>query len=330
MIDQSPWLSRTIEEAIEPDLLICDPHHHLWDYPDSRYLLDEFLMDIDAGHRVTKTVFVECLQMYRSDGPKELAPVGETEFVEQISGKEETRVAAGIVGFADLTLGSAVQPVLEAHKQASKRFRGIRFASAWDQSGQIRDAHTKPSKDLLQSRTFREGLACLSEFGLSFDAWLYHPQISELAELARAFPDLTIVLNHVGGPLGIGPYAGKRDEVFALWSNNIAKLAKCANVFVKLGGLTMTMSGFGWHKRDVPPGSIELSEAMAPYYQSCIDSFSVERCMFESNFPVDRASCSYTVLWNAFKRLTQGYSSAERTALFYDTAARVYRLDSVQ
>jgi predicted TIM-barrel fold metal-dependent hydrolase len=330
MTDQSPWLSRTIEEAIEPDLLICDPHHHLWDYPDSRYLLDEFLMDIDAGHRVTKTVFVECLQMYRSDGPKELAPVGETEFVEQISAAEETRVAAGIVGFADLTLGSAVQPVLEAHKQASKRFRGIRFASAWDQSGQIRDAHTKPSKDLLQSRTFREGLACLSEFGLSFDAWLYHPQISELAELARAFPDLTIVLNHVGGPLGIGPYAGKRDEVFALWSNNIAKLAKCANVFVKLGGLTMTMSGFGWHKRDVPPGSIELSEAMAPYYQSCIDSFGVERCMFESNFPVDRASCSYTVLWNAFKRLTQGYSSAERTALFYDTAARVYKLDSVQ
>lgn len=330
MTDQSPWLSRTIEEAIEPDLLICDPHHHLWDYPGNRYLLDEFLMDIDAGHRVTKTVFVECLQMYRSDGPEELAPVGETEFVERISGKEETRVAAGIVGFADLTLGSAVQPVLEAHRQASKRFRGIRFASAWDQSEKIRDAHTKPSKDLLQSRTFREGLACLSEFGLSFDAWLYHPQISELADLAKAFPDLTIVLNHVGGPLGIGPYADKRDEVFALWSNNIAELAKCANVFVKLGGLTMTMSGFGWHKRDVPPGSIELSEAMAPYYQSCIDSFGVERCMFESNFPVDRASCSYTVLWNAFKRLTQGYSQTERSALFHDTAARVYRLDSVQ
>jgi predicted TIM-barrel fold metal-dependent hydrolase len=330
MTDQSPWLSRTIEDAIEPDLLICDPHHHLWDYPDSRYLLDEFLLDIDAGHRVTKTVFVECLQMYRSDGPKELAPVGETEFVERISAECQTRVAAGIVGFADLTLGSAVQPVLEAHQQASERFRGIRFASAWDQSEQIRDAHTKPSKDVLQDSVFREGVACLSESGLSFDAWLYHPQIAELADLARAFPDLTIVLNHIGGPLGIGPYAGKRDEVFALWSGNIAELATCENVFVKLGGLTMTMSGFGWHKRDVPPGSIELSEAMAPYYQRCIDSFGVERCMFESNFPVDRASCSYTVLWNAFKRMTQGYSPAERSALFYDTAARVYRLDSVQ
>jgi predicted TIM-barrel fold metal-dependent hydrolase len=214
--------------------------------------------------------------------------------------------------------------------QASERFRGIRYASAWDATAQVRNAHTKPSNDLLASRQFRAGFACLNELGLSFDAWLYHTQIPELTDLARAFPDATIILDHVGGPLGIGPYAGKREEVFGIWRKNIVELADCENVLVKLGGLTMTMSGFGWHKRDAPPGSIELAEAMGPYYQACIDSFGVERCMFESNFPVDRASCSYTNLWNAFKRLTQDYSKSERAALFHDTAAHVYRLDSVQ
>ena len=332
MTDQIPWLARTTEEAIEPDLLICDPHHHLWDLPESRYLVDELLNDIGGGHRVTKTVFVECLQMYRKDGPDELRPVGETVFVERITGASESRagnarVAAGIVGFAELTLGPAVQRVIEAHMKESSRIRGLRYASAWDASEQIRNAHTKPPKDLLQSRAFRAGFACLGKLGLSFDAWLYHPQIPELADLARAFPDITIVLDHIGGPLGIGPYAGKREDVFALWRKNITELAQCANVVVKLGGLTMTMSGFGWHKRDAPPGSIELAEAMGPYYQTCIDCFGVERCMFESNFPVDRASCAYTIQWNAFKRLTQGYSQAERSALFHDTATRVYRLD---
>ena len=332
MTDQIPWLARTTEEAIEPDLLICDPHHHLWDLPESRYLVDELLKDIGGGHRVTTTVFVECLQMYRTDGPDEMRPVGETEFMERITGASESRagnvrVAAGIVGFAELTLGPAVQQVIEAHMKESSRIRGLRYASAWDASEQIRNAHTKPPKDLLQNRAFRAGFACLSKFGLSFDAWLYHPQIPELADLARAFPDITIVLDHIGGPLGIGPYAGKREDVFALWRKNITELAQCANVVVKLGGLTMTMSGFGWHKRDAPPGSIELAEAMAPYYQTCIDCFGVERCMFESNFPVDRASCAYTIQWNAFKRLTQGYSQAERSALFHDTATRVYRLD---
>jgi L-fuconolactonase len=327
MTNQTPWLQRTTEDVIEPHLLICDPHHHLWELPGSRYLVDELLTEIGGNH-VNKTVFVECLQMYRKDGPQELRPVGETEFVEQITRASEgdVRVAAGIVGFADLTLGSAVQPVIEAHMNASDRFRGIRYTAAWDASGQIRNSHTNPSKDLLQSEAFRAGLACLSQLGLTFDAWVYHPQIPELTSLAQAFPETTFVLDHIGGPLGIGPYAGKRDEVFASWRKNMVELAGCANVVVKLGGLTMTMSGFGWHKRDAPPGSIELAEAMGPYYRSCIECFGVERCMFESNFPVDRASCNYTIQWNAFKRLTQDYSQAERSALFHDTAARIYRL----
>ncbi len=273
------------------------------------------------------------IRLIRSDGPDELRPVGETEFVDQLAGQVETRcgvseVAAGIVGFADLTLGPAVQPVLEAHLEASSRFRGVRHASAWDESERIHNAHTNPPRGLLGSREFRQGLACLEQQGLSFDAWLYHPQIPELTVLARAFPGLSMVLNHMAGPLGIGPYCGHREEVFRQWSSHLAELANCENVSVKLGGLSMTMSGFGWHKREAPPGSLELAEVMGPYYRTCIEHFGVERCMFESNFPVDRISCSYTVLWNAFKRLSSGYSGAERAALLHDTASRIYRLDA--
>jgi L-fuconolactonase len=332
MTDREAWLALTAEEAIEPGLPICDPHHHLWDYPGSRYLIDEFLTDIGGGHQVAKTVFVECKQFYQTQGPEELRPVGETAFVDTVAGPALTdsgvsEIAAGIVGFADLTLGSGVQAVLDAHLDASHRFRGVRHASAWDESGRIHNAHTHPPQGLLADRVFREGLACLEKLGLSYDAWLYHPQIPELTNLARAFPDLTIVLDHMAGPLGIGPYADNREAVFGVWRNNMAELSNCENVSVKLGGLTMSMSGFGWHKRDIPPGSHELAEVMGPYYRSCIEQFGVQRCMFESNFPVDRASCSYTVQWNAFKRLSRGYSDAERSALLHDTANRIYRLD---
>jgi len=333
MNERLAWLARSLEAAIDPELPICDPHHHLWDLPGSRYLTDELLADLGAGHRVTSTVFVECEQQYRVDGPVELRPVGETEFVEQLATANErrgsvTRIAAGIVGFADLTLGAAVQPVLEAHQQASRRFRGVRHVSAWDASDQIRKSHKHPPRFLLRSPEFRAGLACLTRLGLSFDAWVYHPQIPELTELAAAMPDTTIIFDHMGGPLGVGPYAAARASVFAEWRANMAQLALCPNVVVKLGGRTMTMSGFGWHKRAAPPSSVELAEAMGPYYRSCIELFGARRCMFESNWPMDSPSCSYTTLWNAFKRLAREYNPAERAALLHDTAMRVYRLES--
>jgi len=331
MNDRLAWLSRTVEAVIDPDLPICDPHHHLWEFPDNRYLLDEFLGDV-AGHRIERTVFVECEQKYRQTGPVELRPVGETEFVHQITAAlhedaARTKVAAGIVGFADMTLGPAVQDVLEAHMNASARFRGIRHATAWDASERIRNAHTDPPEGLLRQPTFRQGIERLRDLGLSFDAWLFHPQIPDVIDLARAFPDLTIVLNHAGGPLGIGPYAGKREEVFAVWRRNMIDLAPCENVVLKLGGLSMTMSGFGWHKREFPPGSSELAAAMRPYFETCVEYFGTGRCMFESNFPVEQASCSYTILWNAFKTLAQHCSSAERSELFHDVAARIYKLE---
>ncbi len=337
MADRNSWLSLTREQVIEPELPLCDPHHHLWDHPGSRYLAEEFMADIaggrDGGHRVASTVFVECMQFYRASGPEALRPVGETEFIERLAGPYQstggtTHIAAAIVGFADLTLGDAAEPVLQAHMAASSRFRGIRYATAWDASEQVHNAHTKPPRGLMQSAGFRTGLACLQRLGLSFDAWLYHPQIPELTELAQAFPGLRIVLDHMAGPLGIGPYSGERDEVFDAWRSALAGLAACDNVHVKLGGRTMTMAGYGWHRREAPPGSAELAEAIGPYYRTCIDLFGAERCMFESNFPVDRAGCSYTVLWNAFKRLTADYSPTERAALFHDTATKFYRLDS--
>ena len=271
--------------------------------------------------------------MYRKDAAEAIKPVGETEFVQGIAAQSasgqygETAVAAGIISFADLTLGAAVEPVLEAHIAASRnRFRGIRHACSWDESSEIRNSHTNPRKDLYLDSTFREGFAFLEKYGLVFDSWLYHTQLIQLASLAKAFPGVTIILDHVGGPLGIGPYTGKREEVFEVWKQGIRELAACPNVVVKLGGLAMPINGFQWHKRETPPTSKELAQATASYYLYCIEQFGVTRCMFESNFPVDKVSCAYTVLWNSFKRIVKDFSPEEQTALFHDTAVRVYSL----
>lgn len=337
------WLAQVKEDAIEPERPICDPHHHLWDRRDvppartsvpNPYLLDQLLADTGSGHNVVSTVFVECASMYRADGPEAFRPVGETEFVQGVAamsasgGFGPTRVAAGIVSFADLSLGDDIAPVLEAHIAASpNRFRGIRHAAGWHESPDIRNSHSNLPKGLLLDRAFRKGFAHLGRLGLSFDAWLYHAQIPELTDLARAFPDTTIILDHFGGPLGIGPYAGRLDEVFEEWKPAIDELAKQPNVVAKLGGINMPVNGFGWEKRDRPPTSEELAEATERYYLHTIDRFGPDRCMFESNFPVDRASCSYAVLWNAFKRMVAGFPDDEKHAMFYGTATRVYRLE---
>ncbi|MBW2293910.1 MAG: amidohydrolase family protein [Deltaproteobacteria bacterium] len=330
--DKDAWLASGEEEALEPALPICDPHHHLWDRDGSRYLLDELTLDTRA-HRIEKTVFVECGSKYRSEGPEALRPVGETEFVHGIAEQSATgdygpmQANAGIVGHADLLLGAAVDEVLTAHLAASPdRFRGIRHSAAWHPSEQIRRSHSAPPPHMLSQPKFREGFARLADHGLSFDAWLFHTQIDELTDLARAFEGTTIILDHVGGPLGIGPFEGRRAEVFPEWRRSISAIGRCPNVVVKLGGLKMPICGFGWHQRPRPPSSAELAETLGPYYLHCIEEFGPDRCMFESNFPVDKASCSYTVLWNCFKRLSEGFGEAERAALMHDTAVRVYRL----
>ncbi len=332
-MDRDLWLAQVKEEILEPDLPICDPHHHLWDHPGRRYLIDELVADTGSGHNVTSTVFVECMSMYRADGPQPMRPVGETEFVNGVAAMSRsgrygpTRVAAGIVSFADLTLGEGVGPVLDAHMAASPRFRGIRHAAGWDKSDQVRNSHTNPPPGLLGDARFRRGFAELARRSLTFDAWLYHPQLSEVTSLARAFPDTTIILDHFGGPLGIGPYENRRAEIFASWKGAIRELAQCGNVVVKLGGLVMPINGFGFHRGERPATSPELVDATRDWYRHAIETFGPTRCMFESNFPVDKASCSYHVLWNSFKRIAAGFGAGDKAALFHDTAARVYRVD---
>jgi L-fuconolactonase len=328
------WLSQRHEEIIDPDLPIVDPHHHLVDRPETgRYLLPDLLADLGSGHNITATVYLEWLSMYRATGPTELRPVGEIEFANGVAAMSasgtygEAKVCAGIVGHADLTLGAAVESVLQAMITAGGgRFRGIRFIAAThpDQAA-WGSAVIRPSGLLLDQRV-REGFARLAPLGLSFDAWLYHTQLDELIDLARAFPETPIVLDHVGGPIGLGPYAGKRDEVFAEWSRRIRELAACPNVHTKLGGLGMRMFGFSFHTGELPPSSEELAAAWRPYIETCIAAFSPERAMFESNFPVDKGSCSYAALWNAFKRITASCSAAEKHALFAGTATKFYRL----
>ncbi|MGD9892634.1 MAG: amidohydrolase [Dehalococcoidia bacterium] len=332
MTTATPWIELTREEAIEPELPIIDPHHHLWERPGNRYVLDELRADL-AGMNVRQTVFVECTSMYRAGGPEEFRVVGETEWVQGIAAQSasgrfgETRAAAGIVGSADLRLGDRVAPVLEAQIAASpQRFRGIRHRAAWAEPGVAPNQAADQPPHLLLDPDFRRGFASLRPYGLTFEAWLYHPQLPELADLARSFPDTTIILNHLGGPIGVGPYQGKRDEVLTQWKPDIAAVAACPNVVLKVGGIQMVVNGYGWHERERPPTSDELLAANRDWYLYAIEQFGPQRCMFESNFPVDRLSCSYTALWNQFKKLSRGFSAEERTAMFHDTAKRVYRL----
>jgi L-fuconolactonase len=299
----------------------------------SRYLLDELLMDLDSGHDVCATVYVEAASMYRADGPSWLRPVGETEFANGVAAMSASglygtrRACAGIVSHADLRLGEHIQDVLEAHIRAGgDRFRGIRQGAAWDADPSILGAIGRIGPGLYADRSFRSGFRRLAPLGVSFDAWLLQPQIPDLVDLVRAFPDTQIILDHVGAPLGVGVYSGRRVELFPVWKRSIQAFSQCANVAVKLGGLGMPLLGLASYRSNTPATSEQLAVDWKPYVETCIEAFGPNRCMFESNFPVDRGTCSYTVLWNAFKLIAKSYSEDEKTALFSGTAQRVYRL----
>jgi predicted TIM-barrel fold metal-dependent hydrolase len=303
--------------------MIVDPHHHLWEHPANPYMTGELRADTGSVTGVTNTVFVECASAYRTDGPEAFRPVGETEFV---VAADPDGFIAGIIGFADLTVPE-IDDVLAAHVAAGAgRFRGIRHASAFDASPEVRITHTKPPPELLGMADFRRGIAALGAAGLSFEAWLYHPQLPELTALARDQPDVTIVLDHLGGPLGIGPYAGRRDEVLAEWRVSMAEVATCPNVALKLGGIGMPIFGMGWHHQPGGATVEQLVDTWGAPIRWCIEQFGVDRCMFESNFPVDKASCSYAVLWEAFEAMVPDVSPAEHDALFHATATRTYSI----
>ena len=327
------WLAQYSEEVIDPARPIVDPHHHLWDRGGQRYMIEEMAADIASGHNIIATVYVDCRSMYRASGPEAFRPVGEVEFANGVAamsasgGYGPAQINAGIVSHVNLLLGDGARPVLEAEIAAGNgRFRGIRHSSAWDAEFEVAGMYAKRPKGLLLDATFREGFACLAPLGLSFDAWLFHPQIGELIDLARAFPDTKIVLDHCGGPVGLGRFAGRREETFPSWKASIQEIAGCPNVLVKLGGLAMRLLGYDFHERPMPPSSEQAAAAWRPYIETCIEAFGPDRAMFESNFPPDKGQCSYQVIFNAFKRIAAQYSEAEKTALFSNTAADFYRL----
>jgi len=327
------WLARVREDVLEPDLPIVDAHHHLWTRPSGRYLLDELRADLGAGHNVRATVFIQCGYAFRTDGPPELRPVGETETVAAVAAEATAAglpgVCAGIVGYCDFRLGERVEAVLEAHVQAGAgRFRGIRQSAGWDPAILTQTSAPAPA-GLLADPAFRAGLARLRKFGLTYESSLYHPQLPELAALARALPDQPILANHCGGLIRIGPHADDPAATFAAWRDGLRELAKCPNVVLKLGGMAMTIRGLNFQDGVLPPSSGELANAWRPIMETCIEVFGADRCMFESNFPVDKGMCSYVAVWNAFKRVAAACSDDEKASLFHGTAARFYRLGTV-
>lgn len=325
------WLDQVTEEIIDPDRAIIDPHHHLWRRSGADYLVEQLWADTGSGHNIEKTVFVECGAEYRADGPEHLRCLGETEFVAaqaKASRADSTKATiAGIVGRADLTLADGVREVLDAHLELGDGlFRGIRHAGARDPHPEaLRIAGRAPER-LYAGADFRRGMTILGDMRLTYDTWHYHHQNQDFAALARAVPNTVMILDHFGTPLGVGPYADRREEIFEQWKIDIADIAKCDNVVAKIGGLAMPDNGFGWDRRETPPSSDEFVAAQARYYLHTIECFGPERCMFESNFPVDRWSLSYHVLYNGLKKIVADFSEDEKDRMFYGTAAEIYRL----
>lgn len=332
-VPDAQWLAKAAhEDILEPELPIVDAHHHLWDLPGFRYLLDEFVSDLQSGHNIVASVFNECQSMYRAHGPAEMKSVGEVEFCAGLAAMSEsgkygpTRVNAGIVGAADLTLGDRLAGVLEANIAAGGgRFRGVRHAAAWDSDPTI-GSHTKTPPGLYLHPSFQAGMRRMTALGLSLDAWLFHTQLADVAVLARACPDANIVLCHTGGPLGYGPYADRRDEVFKTWKAGMAEIARCENISVKLGGLTVRQVPYDYGTSEAPITSLRLAEIWRPYVLTCIELFGPRRCMVESNFPVEKMGIGYAGLFNTFKRILGDLSASEKNEVFSGCASRVYRL----
>jgi predicted TIM-barrel fold metal-dependent hydrolase len=331
---RNDWLAKHTEDILEPGLPIIDPHHHLYDRPRYTYLFPELLADVGSGHNIRATLYEQAGSMYRADGPEELKSLGETEFVCGIAAMSAsgnygpTRCIAGVVGYVDLRLGSRAKGVLERHIAISDgRIRGIRNGSTWSDDPVLKGFGGAAGPGLYLDTNFREGFATLVALDLTFDAWVFQTQLADVVDLAHAFPQARIVLNHVGGPVAIGPYAGQRDEAFAAWQAKIQEVASFPNTYVKLGGLGMKMIGFDFFEERKPPSSQDLAKAWRPYIETCITAFGPQRSMFESNFPVDKGTCSYQVLWNAFKRIAAGYSADEKTGLFSGAAKEAYRLE---
>jgi predicted TIM-barrel fold metal-dependent hydrolase len=328
------WLAQVKEEIINPELPIIDPHHHLWNGDNQLagsfpYLIENLSEDTNSGHNIVGTIFMECAQGYYSGGEEKYKPVGETEFVMNLIKNSEKLSKStniiGIIGFADLILGHEVNDVLNTHlSKGEGLFRGIRHAAGWDKNNEIHNSHSNPIENIYHNKSFMKGAEELINLNLTFDAWHYHHQINDLSIFAKKYPELTIIHDHFGGPLGVGPYEGKKEEIFKKWKDDISLLSESKNVYAKLGGLAMPVNGWNFHKQNKPASSDQIVDMHHEYYLHTINCFGVERCMFESNFPVDRRSVSYHVIWNAFKKMVLGYSDEDKNKLFFKNAKDVY------
>ena len=330
MFDNDAWLDQVQEVALEPEREIVDPHHHLWEGPHLFYTLENLHKDTGSGHNVVQTVFMECGASYDRDASDTFAPVGETRFVTTTAKESATKsgeaTIAALVAHADLT-SVELDAVLDAHVEASEGlFRGIRHAGAWDPDPDALRIKPRGREGQYLDPAFQKGVARLGERGFTYDTWHYHHQNRDFLELAKAVPDTTMVLDHFGAPLGVGRFVGKRAEIFEAWKDDVAAIAECPNVFAKLGGMAMPDNGFGWDQDKTPPTSDAFVDAQAPWYHHMISCFGAERCMFESNFPVDRWSIGYGVLWNGLKKIAADYSEGEKAAMFAGTARKVYNL----
>lgn len=332
MVLREDWLARVAEEILEPERPILDPHFHF--FVENELFPSYTLADLQRdtrGHHVAGAIYMECEERYREDGPEHLRPVGESEWVRDLARQAEEVTESvqivGMIGDAQLYNGARLaRETLEAHLEASALFRGVRDMALWDPSPELARAPGATDLDFYDKPAFRAGFGEVAKLDLSFDAHQYHTQLPSVARLARAFPDTTIVVDHLGSPLGEGPYAGRADEIFPEWRRNLSEVAACPNAVIKLGGLAMPWNGFGWESREQPPTSDEFVATYARYYDHALQSFGPDRCMFESNFPIDKLSLSYDVLWNAFKKIAASYSEDEKRALFGGTARRVYRV----
>jgi len=328
------WLAQVKEEIIDPELKIIDPHHHLWNGDNQLagsfpYLIENLNEDTFSGHNIVGTIFMECAQGYYLDGEEKYKPVGETEFVINLIKDSEKLSKStnimGIIGFADLMLGHEVKDVLNTHlSKGEGLFRGIRHAAGWDKNNEIHNSHSNPIENIYHNKSFMKGAEELINLKLTFDAWHYHHQINDLSIFAKKYPELTIIHDHFGGPLGVGPYEGKKEGIFKKWKDDISLLSESKNVYAKLGGLAMPVNGWNFHKQNKPASSDQIVDMHHEYYLHTINCFGVERCMFESNFPVDRRSVSYHVIWNAFKKMVLGYSDEDKNKLFFKNAKDVY------
>ena len=330
-VPDEAWLAQVVEEALEPDLPIVDPHHHLWVRSGAAYLVPEFAADLASGHNVVSTVYAQCHSMYRQDGPAELRSLGETEFVAGCAAMGASgafgpaRICEAMFGEVDLTLGERARPLFEQHLERSGgRFRGVRYSTAWDASERINNV--APRQHQLVEPEVLAAAGVLADMGLSLDCWLYHPQLDDVCTLAARHPGLTIILNHTGVPILGGPYRDKRDQVFEDWKQRMAAVAAHPNVYLKLGALPILRAAGA--DRSIPPGSAEVATAWKPWMDYCIETFGPARCMFESNFPVQKLWSSYAVTWNAFKRIAAGASPDEKQDLFEGAARAAYRLPS--